>query len=373
VSSSLRNIWLLGIKELHSIRFDAVLILLIAYALTYAVYMPASNAPTGLVNASIAIVDQDRSALSRRLGAAFLPPRFQRPVALELAQVDANMDSGRYTFVLVLPHNLERDLLRGERPSVQLLTDATAMSQAAQGAGYVQSILSQETAAFLQLPSLAQAQPVQLVTRARFNPNLESAPYMAIMQLAYNITMLALFMSGAATIREREHGTLEHLVVMPLTPLQIMLSKVWANSAVILIGSMLSLHVVIRALMGLSIAGSELLFWAGTAFYLFAVTSLGIFLSTLARTMPQFALLALPIFIIMNMLSGGQTPLSSMPAPIRLAMQLSPSTHFVAFSEGVLYRGATLEVLWVPCLGIIASGAAFFYGALRRFRGTLSV
>jgi ABC-2 type transport system permease protein len=372
VLRSLLNVWRLGVKELHSLRFDAVLVFLIVYSLSYAVYMPAKNAPTGVRDASIAIVDEDRSILSRRIAAAFLPPYFKPPDAITVQDVDREMNAGHYTFVVDLPPKLESDLLRGRSPPIQVLADATAMTQAGIGLGYVQQIISQESNVFLGVRAADDLAPVKLVTRAKFNANLDSPPFSGIVNLANNITLLALFLSGAAIIREREHGTIEHLLVMPLTPLEMMLAKVWANGVVILVGAALSLELVVKAALDLPATGSVPLFLGGVALYLFSLTSLGIFLGTVGRSMPQFSLIALPVYMVMIMLSGGHTPLESMPVAMQRIMQISPATHFMSLAQAVLYRGADLTVVWRDLAAITGIGAVFFLAALWRFRRALA-
>ena len=106
----------------------------------------------------------------------------------------------------------------------------------------------------------------------------------------------------------------------------------------------------------------------GTVIYLFSVTALGIFLATLTRSMPQFGLLAIPVFMVMNLLSGGTTPLDSMPELLQTIMQLAPSTHFVSFAQAILYRGAGFAVVWPNFAAVAASGVVFFIIALLRFR-----
>ena len=188
------------------------------------------------------------------------------------------------------------------------------------------------------------------------------------MQLINMITIMAIVLTGAALIREREHGTIEHLLVMPLTPAEIMIAKVWANGLVTVIAATLSLKLVIQGVLQVPISGSITLFVIGTVIYLFSVTALGIFLATLARSMPQFGLLAFPVFIIMILLSGGSTPLESMPSWLQHLMQLSPSTHFVSFAQAILYRGAGFDVVWPQFAAVSGIGAVFFVGALLRFR-----
>lgn len=370
--TSLKNIYRLGVKELFSLRSDTVMMVLIVYTFTFAVYTPAQHAQMELRNASIAVVDEDRSQLSQRIYDALLPPYFQRPVMLPLSQIDAVMDAGRYTFVIDIPPDFQADLLAGREPAIQVNIDATAMTQAGHGAKYIQNMVRREIEAFTQREGSEESLPVSLVVRAKFNPNLQSRWFLGVMQIINMITLLAVILTGAALIREREHGTIEHLLVMPLKPVEIMIAKIWANGLVIVIAATLSLKLVVQGVLDVPIAGSISLFVTGTLIYLFSVTSLGIFLATLARSMPQFGLLAFPVFIVMNLLSGGTTPLDSMPEVLQQLMQLSPSTHFVSFAQSILYRGAGFDVVWPDFLAVTVIGMIFFFGALVRFRKTIS-
>ncbi|NJM91272.1 MAG: ABC transporter permease, partial [Rhodospirillaceae bacterium] len=193
-----------------------------------------------------------------------------------------------------------------------------------------------------------------------FNPNLSSRSFIAVMQLTENITILAIILTGAAFIREREHGTIEHLLVMPVTPFEIMFAKIWANGAAVLAATALSLYAIVRGLLAIDFPGSAPLFLFGTGLYLFSATALGIFLATLARSMPQFGLLSIPVFTVMNLLSGAATPLESMPVWLQTTMQISPSTHFVKFAQSVLFRDAGLDLVWRHLLPIAGLGLALF-------------
>lgn len=365
------NILRLGIKELRSLYADPVLLILMLYTFTLAIYQVAQNVRMEVEDAAIAIVDEDRSQLSYRLADAFLPPQFKTPVEIGAAQVDAGLENGDFIFALTIPPDFERDLLAGRRPELQLDVDATAMSLAGNGAVYIENIVLREVAAAQGLAA-STALPFEVVVRAAFNPNLSSRQFMAIMQLTENITILAIILTGAALIREREHGTIEHLLVMPVTPFEIMCAKIWANGAAILVATALSLYAVIQAVLNVPVAGSVPLFLAGAALYLFAVTALGILLATLAGSMPQFGLLSIPVFVVMNLLSGAATPLESMPAWLQTVMQASPSTHFVKLAQSVLFRGAGIELIWRHLAPIAAIGAILFVIAWMRFRRAIA-
>ena len=291
-SRHLANIYRLGIKELWSLWRDPMMLLLIGYVFTVAVHTAATAMPETLHKTPIAIVDEDDSALSRQLVAAFYPPDFTPPELIRMHDMDAGMDEGRFTFALYIPQGFQRDVLAGRAPELQLNVDATRMSQAFTGSGAVQRIVLAEIDEFVRRERGDAAPAVDLALRARFNPALDKTWFGGLMQVVNYITMLSIILTGAALIREREHGTIEHLLVMPVTPAQIMLSKVWSMGLVVLLASALSINLVVRGLLGVPIEGSLWLFFAGAALCLFATTSMGIFLATLARNMPQFGMLA---------------------------------------------------------------------------------
>lgn len=369
----LRNIFWLGIKEIFSLRRDPVLLALVLFAFSFNIYDRATGISSELRHASIAVVDEDRSILSRRISGAFLPPSFQPAAEIDLAQLDPGMDAGRYTFVLDIPPDFERDVLRGEQPALQINIDATAIMQAGIGATFIQEITGDELAGFLLRNHPAPEPAVRLTTRMQFNPNLTSAWFMSVMELINSVTMLAIILAGGALIREREHGTVEHLLVMPLGPVEIMLAKIWANGLVILIGTVFALIFVVHGVLSVPINGSLPLFLAGTALYLLSATALGILLATFARSMPQFGLLFILIVLPMNLLSGGNTPLDSMPELLQTAMRFFPSTYYVRFAQALLYRGAGLEVVAADFATIVVLGAVYFTFAAMRFRKTVTL
>jgi len=366
------NILHLGIKELRSLARDPMMLVLIVYAFTFAIYAGATAMPESLHKAPIGIVDEDRSPLSTRIAAAFYPPYFAPPVTITQAEMDARMDDGLDTFALDIPPDFQRDLLAGRQPTIQLNVDATRMSQAFTGNAYVQTIVGNEVSAFVQHYRADVVPPVELVLRARFNPGLNRSWFGAVMQVIDKVTMLAIVLTGAALIREREHGTIEHLLVMPVTPFEIMTSKVWAMALVVLAACALSLSFVVQGLMAVPIEGSIALFLAGTAVHLFATTSMGIFLGTIARSMPQFGLLLMLVLLPLQILSGGTTPRESMPELVQLVMLAAPTTHFVILAQAILYRAAGLAVVWPQFLALAVIGSGLFGYALARFRTSIT-
>jgi ABC-2 type transport system permease protein len=364
----LANIYWLGTKELRSFMQDYVLLGLVVYSFSLAIIAQAQSNAQELNNASIAVVDEDKSALSRRIEGAFLPPYFQPAASIEPGDVERFMNTGRFTFVVDIPPNFQRDVLAGHAPSVQLSVDATAMVQAGIGSGYAQQIITGEINKYVLNSQPPPSSPVTLIVRIAFNPNVTTAWFASVMGIINSVTMLAIILAGAAIVREREHGTMDHLLVMPVTPFEIAMSKVWANGLVITVAVVFSLSVIVRGLLNIPIAGSIPLFTLGTMIYLFFATAIGIFLGTVARTMPQLGLLYMLIAMPMNILSGSNTPLESMPPWLATAMQASPSTHYVSFAQAILYRGAGFDVVWPDFLAVGLIGGLFFLMAILRFR-----
>jgi ABC-2 type transport system permease protein len=364
----LANIFWLGTKELRSLLRDAVLMGLVVYSFSLAIIAQSQSSSQEVHNASVGIVDEDRSELSRRIAGAFLPPYFLPPQPIAERDIVPAMDAGRYTFVLDIPPNFERDTRAGLSPSIQLNVDATAMVQAGIGASYAEEIISDEITGYLSRSGDSAPPPVNLLVRIAYNPNVETSWFASVMGVVNSITMLAIVLPGAAVIREREHGTMDHLLVMPLTPFEIAMAKIWANGLIVLVAVAVSLYVVLRLILGIPIAGSIPLFLIGVAAYLFFATAAGVFLGTIANSMPQLGLLYLLVYVPLAMLSGSNTPLESMPHWLATLMEASPTVHFVRIAQAILYRGASFDVVWQDFVFVALAGALFLSLALLRFR-----
>jgi len=367
------NIFWLGAKELRSVLSDVIMVGLIIYSFTLAIYAQATAISESVNNASVAVVDEDHSTLSRAIANALYPPYFKEPELISPAEVDQAMDQDRFMFVVVLPPKFEEDVRRGRQPSIQIDIDATAVTQASLGNSYIQSIVSNEVNHFIDRSDETAATAVRLVQRRAFNPNGTGMWFGAINALINQISMITITLTGAALLREREHGTIEHLLVMPLTSFQIVMSKVCANGLIILAAFTLSILFVVQTALDVPIAGSQLLLLGGTTIYLCAAAAIGIFLSTIARTRAQFALLLMMVIIPIMMLSGGMSPIERQPEMIQPVTWFLPSRHYMSFAQAVVFRGAGLDIIWPQLLTIIGLGSIFFAASLALFRRSISV
>lgn len=370
---SLSNIFWLGTKEFNSLFRDSIMLALVVFSFSFSIYSQSKGATDIVNNTSIAFVDEDRSGLSTNLQSAFYPPYFQMPDEIAASQIDSAMDEGRYMFVVVIPPGFAVDVREGRSPENQLNIDATASMQASIGASYIQNIISSEVARYATGSDAQTAGGVTLVSRRAFNPNGESSWFRARAGLLDQLTMITIILTGAALIREREHGTIEHLMVMPLTAFEIAVGKVWANGLVVLIAAILSMYFVVEGLLDVPIAGSRLLLISGIVIYLFSAAAIGIFLGIFARTMAQFALLIMLTISPMQMLSGGNSPIENQPDWMQVVTWFLPSRHFMSFSQAVVYRGAGLDIVWPDFLATAVLGLVFFVGSLMLFRRSMSV
>lgn len=364
----LRHIFWLGLKEAISLRRDTVMLLLLVYSFSAAILMEATGTSTSVNNASIAFVDEDGSALSRRLADAFFAPEFQPVEYLQAEAIDPAMDAGEYLFVVVVPPRFEADLRAGRSPEVQVLIDATAMEQAGIGSHYINRILTDEIRDFARGRDLARPGAVELVTHSAFNPNRDTVRFQSVVSLIGHITIMAMVLTGAAVMREREHGTIEHLLAMPLSPLDIAAAKILANSAMVLLAALLSMAVILEGLLDVTIAGSRLLFIAGAGLYLFSAAAFGVFLATVARSMAQYALLVILAIMAIQFLSGGETPVEAQPDWLQALTLLLPSRHFISASQAIVFKGAGLATVWMELAAIVGLGLALLAGSLALFR-----
>ena len=370
---SLENIFWLGIKELRSLLSDKVMVLFVVYAFTLAIYTQATGTSSEVNNASIAFVDEDQSALSKELFNSFYPPRFQDPEYITSTAMQDAMDRGRYMFVVSVPPRFERDLLSGRNPTIQVNVDATAMQQAGIGAGYIRNIINDRSTTFLKRTDVTGDKPVEIVVRRLFNPNAVSSWFKSVVAIINQISLLTVILTGAAVIREREHGTLEHLLVMPLTAFEIAMAKVWANSLVILLATAASLFGIVMLALKVPFAGSIPLWFLGVGLYLFFATALGVYLGTISRSMAQFALLIILVIVVLMLLSGGSTPVESMPGWLQTLTYFLPSRHFVSFSQVIIYRGGGLRAVWLQFVMVGGIGLVFFVYSLGLFRKSIAV
>ncbi len=366
------NIYNLMIKELKIVLYDKGMLIFIVYVFSVAIYIGGTKTSTELKNGSIAFVDSDKSQLSQRLIDAFYKPRFNTPDIISYYDIDKKMDSGYYTFIVLIPSEFEKDVLSNNVPEIQVNIDATRMTQAGIGASYVRNIINQEIETFLKKSSENSFNP-KLVTRYKYNQNLTGDWFGSINEIINNIVMISILLSAASLVREREHGTIEHLMVMPLSSFEIMISKILAVCIIVLIGVCFSIFFIVEMLLQIPISGSIALYLFSTFLVLFATTSMGVFIGTIVKNMPQLGMVFILTILPLMMLSGTMSPYESMPLVLQYLMNLMPTSHFVELSQSILFRDAGITIVYKQMINIFLIGVVFFTITLLIFKKSLKL
>ena len=360
-----RRLRAMSLKELLQLWRDPVLLFLIVYAFTADIYNAGSGVTLQLNQAAMAFQDHDRSAASRELLGRFQSPHFNNlgTVAHE-SQGQRLLDDSGALFVLDIPPQFGQTLARGGTTQVQMQVDASnsvlgflAYSDATQILARYGLETGLARAGFGTGQGLAAVPMVNNQPRVWFNPNENDGWFMSISELLNVITVFAILLPAAAMVREKERGTIEQLIVSPLTPFQVMFPKVLAMTLVILAGTTLTLLTVLGPVFHVPFRGSVALFYLVTTLYIFALSGIGLFIATLTRNLAQASMLAILVLAPMMFLSGVWTPPEAMPVVARWGMYLSPLYYYIDAAYGIILKGAGLDLLWDSVLGIVVLGA----------------
>ncbi len=371
----LRRLSALTTKEFIQLMRDGILAVFIVYTFTADIYLAASGVSLQLKDAAMVVVDRDKSALSRELVSRFKSPDFRVAGQTERESDSVRLlDTGEAMLVLTVPPDFQESLIAGHPTSVQMQVDTTNSVLGFLASSYAAQIVGGfglETAIRrlgLEGGSMENVPVIRDDHRVWFNPNQNDAWFMGISELLTIITLLAIVLPAAAMVREKERGTVEQLLVSPLSPFQIMFPKVVSMTAVILAGALFSILFILQGMFHIPIKGSLTLFFAVTALYVFTTAGLGLLISTLARNLAQMGMMTIFIFIPMLFLSGAWTPPEAMPLWMKGFMLVSPLHHYIDIGFAIFLKGSNLTLLWRPILIMALTGSLIFAAGMMRFR-----
>ncbi len=362
-------------KELLQLFRDIPLMGFLVYSFTLSVYITGNGIQTQLRNAGLLVYDADRSVSSRELVSRFHLPYFRFDG--ELTHPDEGLlrlDRGRSMMVLDIPVRFHEALLAGEPTAVQLLVDTTNSPQGLSAAGYAARIVGQfgrEVVSARNVLTGSSSTTVPMILsdhRVWFNQDQNETWFESVSHLLRMITVFAVLLPAAALVREKERGTVEQLLVSPLTPVQIMLPKVVAMTLVILGATAVALFGVMRPAFGVPMKGSLPLLFSLTALFIVATAGIGVFAATVTRNQAQVGMMTLLVVAPMLLLSGIFTPLETMPAWVRHLMAFSPLRYFIEITNGILLKGIGIELLWSQTLAMGVLGGSLFGFGMWRFR-----
>ena len=361
-------------KEMLQLARDLPIGLLLLYSFTLAVYIAGNGIRSQLHNASLLVQDNDHSVSSRELIHKFRAPFFRLEGEINDPQEGLRfLDRGKAMAVLDIPPRFHEQLATGEPTAVQFLVDTTNSAQGLSAASYAVRIIAQfeQETVLSRLGGPANSENLPILVsdhRVWYNPDQNDAWFESISHLLRQITIFAILLPAAALVREKERGTVEQLLVSPLTPFQIMLPKVVAMTVVIVCATAVALLGIMKPAFGVPIRGSLLLFLTLTALFVFSTAGMGLAAATVTRNQAQVGLMTLLVVAPMMLLSGLVTPMEALPPWIRHLMMLSPLRYFVDIANGILLKGSDLSDLWKPVLEMVVLGGGLFGFGMWRFR-----
>lgn len=365
-------------KELLQLRRDIPLLLFLIYSFSLSVYISGAGISMQLNNASLLVHDGDHSESSRELIHRFREPYFRFDGEVQDLNVGLErLDQGTAMLLLDIPPRFHESILGREPVAVQLQVDTSNAPQGLSAASYAARIVG-GFSFDLTLSRLGAASGddmripvVDSAHRVWFNQGQDETWFQSISHILRMITLFAFLLPAAALVREKEHGTVEQLLVSPVTPLQIMLSKVLAMTLVVLAATALAIVTVLKPVFGVPVKGSVALFFFLTALYSFTTAGLGLFAATVTRNQAQVGMIALLVIAPMVLLSGITTPFETMPSWVQSIMTLSPLRYYVDVTYGILLKGVGLDVLWDSVLAMALLGGVLFGLGMWRFRRQL--
>lgn len=327
---------------------------------------------TDVRNAALFVVDQDRTRESRELVDAFAAGGYFRVVGRSdrAADLSAALDDGRAVVALQVPEGFAKRLAAGRGAVVQVLVDGTSSNTATVAQGYANRIVQHFGLDYADAHGQAIRGGVDLRVRAWFNPALESRVYNVPGVVAVILMLMALLLTALAVVRERELGTLEQLMVSPLSPGELILGKTIPVAAIALVD--LALVVLVAVLwFHIPLRGSPLLLVVASAVYILSALGLGLLVSTVSSTQQEAFMGMFLLFLPMIILSGFMYPITSMPWIFQKLTLLNPVRHFLEVVRGIFLRGAGVAELWPQIAALALTAVVVLTVATRAFRKSL--
>jgi len=321
-------------------------------------------ANTEVKKISLDVYDFDQSAVSRQYIDAFKPGGYFYPneVHGSLLDMERRFEEGDAEMALVIPDNFSADLATTGRTTVGLVADGANSNRAAIGMGYSQQISIQYARDITQVTP-----PLSIRYDVLYNPEAESVYFMVPGIVAALLTMVTVMLTSMAIVRERENGTLEQIMVSPISTTALLIGKL-VPFAILGIFEMILALMVGTVWFGVPFAGSPVLLFALAELYLLTTLGMGLFFSTVTSTQQQAMFFAWFFSVFALLTSGLFTPISNMPQWMQYVTYINPMRFFMDIARGIMMRGAGLKELMSQVVTLIIFGAVVFSFSAMRFR-----
>ena len=363
-------------KEFAQIGRDVPLVIILIWAFTAAIYSAGKGHATDVTAIATAVYDLSGGPASRDFLSHLRRPYFKTVAYLRHeSDVTEWLDRGKAAIVIVIPPDFQRQVDGGGQAHIQVLTDGALAISATVAVTYVAAISARYAVEVMERrtgrTNVIAGPVIDERLRVTFNPNMLSGWFTTLLELLNMCTMVSLLLTASNLVREKERGTIEQLLVSPLRPVEIFLAKIIPTVLVVLALSACSFLLILVPIFHLPFRGSVVLFYAVTALYVFAMTSMGIAIALLARNPAQAIMIMILILQPMIFLSGGWNPPEAMSPWMRWLSLLSPLRYYLDFAFGVVLKGTGAVVVWRDIVGIAVVGTVLFLFSLAWFRRSL--
>nr|WP_321267926.1 ABC transporter permease [uncultured Sulfurimonas sp.] len=345
-------------KELISFMRSVMLVIVVLYSFTVDVYVAGSGIEIKPKNVTVGYVDDTGGGISKKILSRLHKPEFKEPIAYKSQELLSDAIFNKDILVgLVFDSDFEKKYRQNEVAKLNILIDATAASQGLTTLSYLQNIILD----FEKLDI-----PIDIKSHKLFNQNADNHQFMALTELLSIITMLIVILTAIAFVKEKEDGTWDIMLLMPVNPKIIILAKSMSQVLIVMIGVILCLGFVIFGAFDTPINGSFWLFILFTFIYAFCSAGIGLFVAAISKDVMQVAQLSIVIMMPLIFLSGAWTPVYAMHPIFQKLSLISPLRYYIEGSESLFYRGTSFVDMMPYFGGVLVLGIILYWYGFRK-------
>jgi ABC-2 type transport system permease protein len=322
------------------------------------VYVAGSGIVMDAKNVSVGIVDRSEGVLSKKIITHLHHPEFQTPLFYtSVRELNRAIFNKEIMLGIVFGSDFEKEYLKEQHPHIDVLLDSTAASQSFMALSYLQNIVFDFNAVTI---------PLDIKIHKLFNQNTTNSYFMALTELLSVITLLSVILTAVVFVKEKESGTWDMMLLMPVNPKLTILAKSFSQVIIIMFGVMLSVGIVLFGAFDIPLNGSLWAFFALTFFYAFTSAGIGLFIASLSRSTVQVGQFSIVIMMPLIFLSGAWTPIHAMSPFLQYLSYISPLRYYIEGSESIFFRGTPFMDLLPYFGGVIGVGSILFLFGFRK-------
>lgn len=348
----MRLFFIIVYKELLLFFRSTGLVAAVLFVFTADVYIAGSGIVMDAKNVSVGVVDRSEGIVSSKIIAHLHPPEFQAAKVFnsqkELSRAIFNKE---IMIGIIFESDFEQRYARHEHPRIDVLLDATASSQSYMAFSYLQNILF----AFNSVQP-----PIAIKTHKLFNQNATNSYFMSLSELLAVTTLLSVILTAVVFVKEKESGTWDIMLLMPINPKLMILAKSFSQVIIIMFGVMLSVGIVLFGAFDIPLNGELWAFFLLSFCFAFTSSGIGLFIASISQSTVQVAQFAILIVMPMIFLSGAWTPIHTMHPALQYLSYLSPLRYYIEGSQSIFFRGTPFGDLIFYFVGVTGVGSLFF-------------